>query len=216
MRKLVYITVAITTAALASGCANMSDTQRNTAKGAGVGAVAGAILSAGTGGKAGTGAFIGAGIGALGTYIWSHNQERQKQELEQATKGTGVIVSQTPDNQLKLDIPADISFDTGHYNIKANFMPVLDRFANSLKTNPNAEVRIIGHTDSTGTAAINEPLSIQRAASTREYLVMRGVSSHNINVDGRGATVPIASNETAEGRARNRRVEIFIGERAKG
>ena len=117
------------------------------------------------------------------------------------------------DNQLKLDIPSDISFATGRADIEANFRPVLDRFAEGLRNNPNAEVRIIGHTDSTGSDAINNPLSLDRAESTRNYLTARGVSGARIQVDGRGSREPIAGNDTAAGRARNRRVEIFMGER---
>ena len=215
MRK--NILVAATAAVLLiSGCANtgMSDTQRRTATGAGVGALAGAVLGSATGGKAGTGALLGAGVGALGTYIWSQNMEKQKREMEQATQGTGIGVTQTQDNRLKLDIPSDISFDTGRSDIKGNFAPILDRFADGLRNNPNAEVRIIGHTDSTGTDAINDPLSLRRAEATRNYLTSRGVNGSLIQVQGMGSHQPVASNDTNEGRARNRRVEIFVGERA--
>ena len=214
MRMNHRIAISATAAVLLlGGCANMTDTQRRTATGAGVGAVAGAVLGSVTGGSAGTGALIGAGVGALGTYIWSSNMEQQKREMEQATQGTGVSVVQTSDNQLKLDIPSDISFATGRADIEANFRPVLDRFAEGLRNNPNAEVRIIGHTNSTGSDAINNPLSLDRAESTRNYLTARGVSGARIQVDGRGSREPIAGNDTAAGRARNRRVEIFMGER---
>lgn len=212
MRKPLLIgTVAIVM--LATGCADMSETQRRTAIGAGAGALGGAAIGAMTGGRAGTGAVIGAGVGALGTYIWSQHMEKQKQEMQAATQGTGVTVTQTADNQLKLDIPSDISFATNRSDIQPSFRPILDRFAEGLRNNPNAEVRIIGHTDSTGSDAINDPLSLDRATSTRNYLTARGVSGARIHVDGRGSREPIASNDTAEGRARNRRVEIFMGER---
>ena len=203
----------LTAALLASGCAQMSDTQRHTATGAGIGALGGAAVGALTGGHAGTGAVVGAGVGALGGYIWSQRMERQKQEMQAATQGTGVGVTQTADNQLKLDIPSDISFATGRADIQSNFRPILDRFAEGLRNNPGAELRIIGHTDSTGTDAINDPLSLQRAESTRNYLTERGVSAARIQVSGRGSHEPVASNATAEGRAHNRRVEIFVGER---
>ncbi|KAF1048206.1 OmpA family protein [Xylophilus sp.] len=196
-----------------AGCADLNDTQRRTATGAGVGALAGAGVGAIAGGHAGEGAVIGAGVGALGTYIWSQRLERQKQELAQATRGTGVAVTQTSDNRLKLDIPSDISFDTNSAAVKSNFAPILDRFAAGLRDNPNAEVRIIGHTDSTGSAAINDPLSVNRATSVRDYLTARGIGFSRIAVEGQGARQPIASNDTAEGRARNRRVEIYVGER---
>ena len=216
MRKQMAVTAALASAFLITGCANtgMSDTTRRTATGAGVGALGGAAIGALTGHNAGTGALIGAGVGALGTYIWSQNLEKQKREMEAATQGTGVGVTQTADNQLKLDIPSDISFDTGRADIKGNFAPILDRFAEGLRNNPNAEVRIIGHTDSTGSDAINNPLSLQRAESTRNYLTSRGVNGARIQVQGMGSHQPVASNATNEGRARNRRVEIFVGERA--
>lgn len=198
---------------LTSGCAEMSDTQRRTAIGAGAGALGGAAIGAMTGGKAGTGAVIGAGVGALGTYIWSQHMEQQKREMQAATQGTGVTVSQTADNQLKLDIPSDISFATNRSDIEPSFRPILDRFAESLRNNPNTEVRIIGHTDSTGNDAINDPLSLDRAESARNYLTARGVNGARIHVAGRGSHEPIATNATAEGRARNRRVEIYVGQR---
>ena len=216
MQKHLVLSAA-TLALLITGCAdtNISDTQRRTATGAGVGAVVGAVLSSATGGKAGTGAAVGAGVGALGTYIWSQNMEKQKREMEQATQGTGIGVTQTADNQLKLDIPSDISFDTGRSDIQRNFAPVLDRFAASLRDNQSTDVRIVGHTDNTGSDAINNPLSVDRANSTRNYLTARGVSGSRIQVDGQGSYQPIASNSSAEGRARNRRVEIFVGERPR-
>ncbi|MEG0150335.1 MAG: OmpA family protein [Comamonas sp.] len=218
MRKNLAVTAVLASALLIAGCANtggMSDTTRRTATGAGVGALGGAAIGAIAGGHAGQGALIGAGVGALGSYIWSKNLEKQKAEMEAATQGTGVGVTQTADNQLKLDIPSDISFDTGRSDIKGNFAPILDRFADGLRNNPNAEVRIIGHTDSTGSDAINDPLSLRRAESTRNYLTMRGVGGTRIQVQGMGSRQPVASNDSADGRARNRRVEIFVGERAR-
>ena len=215
MRKYLITGVAAVVI-LTTGCAEMSDTQRRTATGAGVGALAGAVLSSATGGRAGTGAVVGAGVGALGTYIWSQNMERQKREMEQATQGTGIAVTQTQDNQLKLDIPSDISFAVGRSDIQSNFAPVLDRFAEGLRNNPNTDVRIIGHTDNTGSDAVNNPLSLDRAASTRNYLTGRGVDGRRIAIEGMGERQPIATNDTAQGRSRNRRVEIYVGERPRG
>lgn len=198
-----------------TGCANMSETQQRTAIGTGVGAVAGAALGSALGGSGGatrTGALVGAAAGGIGTYIWSQRMEEQKRAMEQATAGTGVEVVQTADNQLKLEIPSDISFDVGRADIKSNFRSVLDRFAQTLNANPNTEVRIIGHTDSTGSDAINNPLSVNRAASARQYLSDRGVAMSRIAIDGRGSREPVADNGTDAGRAKNRRVEIFVAE----
>ena len=196
-----------------AGCADMNtgmtSTQQNTAIGAGVGALAGAAI-----GHNATGALIGAGVGAAGGYIWSKNMEQKKQAMEQATVGSGVAVVQTPDNQLKLNVPGDLSFDTGRADIKPNMRPILDQFANGLASQPNTEVRIIGHTDSTGSDELNDRLSTERAQATKNYLVSRGVDASHVIVAGRGEHEPVAVNSTDAGRARNRRVEIFLGERS--
>jgi outer membrane protein OmpA-like peptidoglycan-associated protein len=203
-------------AVAASGCADMNATQRGTATGAGVGAGLGALLGAATGGGGGgrttRGALLGAAAGAVVGNVWSKRMEQQRQTMEQATRGTGVEVSQTADNRLKLQIPSDISFDTGRADIKSNFRPILDRFATTLNDNPAAFVTIIGYTDSTGGDAINQPLSLDRAASARNYLAQRGIASNRITVEGRAAREPIASNDDPAGRARNRRVEIYVSE----
>ncbi len=197
-------------ASTVAGCANMTETQSDTAKGAGIGAVAGAVIGGVAGGSRGAG--TGAAIGAGGGYLWSKHMQEQKASMEQATRGTGVSVTQTADNQLKLEIPSDVSFDSGSAQIKPNLRPVLDRFATTLNQNPVTTVRIIGHTDNRGSDAINNPLSVNRAASTRDYLVDRGVQASRISIDGRGSREPVADNNTADGRARNRRVEIFVAE----
>ncbi|MBE0474973.1 OmpA family protein [Rhodoferax sp.] len=195
---------------LLTGCENMTEAQRSSAIGAGVGALAGVAI-----GDSGKSAAIGAGVGALGGYIWSTQMQKKKAEMEQATAGTGVDVTQTADNQLKLNIPSDISFDINSAVIKPNLRPILDQFAQGLANQPNTEIRIIGHTDSTGSDAINNPLSINRAASARNYLVARGVNGQRIQIDGRGSYEPIADNYTAEGRAKNRRIEMYLAERAR-
>ncbi|RYX88914.1 MAG: OmpA family protein [Comamonadaceae bacterium] len=216
MKKPALSSIAAGALALAvlSGCANMSETQQGTAKGAGIGAVAGAVLGAATGGSKGaaTGAALGGALGAGGGYIWSKKMQDQKVAMERATAGTGVAVSQTADNRLKLDIPSDVSFDVGRAAIKSNFAPILTQFASSLNQNPVSTVTIIGHTDSTGSDAINNPLSYDRANAARDYLVARGVAATRIGTDGRGSREPVADNSTQQGRDKNRRVEIYVAE----
>jgi outer membrane protein OmpA-like peptidoglycan-associated protein len=200
--------------AMLSGCANMDATQKGTAQGAGIGAVGGALLGAALGGSKGaaTGAVLGGAAGAVGGNIWSKKMQEQKAAMERATAGTGVAVSQTADNRLKLDIPSDVSFDSGRSAIKPNFAPILNQFATSLNEHPATTVTIIGHTDSTGSDAVNNPLSIDRANAARDYLVSRGVSRARIATDGRGSREPIADNGTQQGRDKNRRVEIYVAE----
>ena len=207
--------LAMSMAAVAmAGCAdmnlgNMTPTQKSTAIGAGAGALAGAAIGGDT-----RGAVVGGLLGAAGGYVWSRHMQEKKLAMERATMGSGVQVSQTSDNQLKLNIPSDVSFDTGRADIKPSLRPILDQFASGLANQPNTEVRIVGHTDSTGSDSVNDPLSLQRADATRQYLAARGVDPRRIAIAGRGEHEPIADNSTEAGRARNRRVEIFLGERA--
>ena len=212
MRNTTAAALALATAVALTGCETMTDTQRNTALGVGIGALAGAGIAKATGGKAGTGALIGAAVGGVGTYIWSANMERQRQELEAATRGTGVTVSRTADNQLQLAIPSDISFDSNSATIKSQFRPVLNSFTDSLRRNPGTHVVIVGHTDSTGGAHINDPLSLNRANAARDYIFNQGVRGPRIQTEGRGAREPVASNESAWGRAKNRRIDIFVAQ----
>ena len=198
-------------ALLLSACATSTPEQQGAGTGALIGAVAGQLLGHNTQSTA-----IGAGLGALGGYVWSKNMEDKKRAMEQATAGTGTVVTQTSDNQLKLTIPNDISLDTGRYDIKPNLRPILDQFAQGLAQQQSTEVRIIGHTDNVGSDTSNQQLSVNRAQSARDYLVARGVSGYRIAIEGRGEREPIADNSTEAGRARNRRIEIFLAERPAG
>jgi outer membrane protein OmpA-like peptidoglycan-associated protein len=195
-------------AVLLTGCDTMSERQQGTAKGAAIGAVAGGVLSSATGGRAGTGAVVGGAIGAIAGNLWSKRMEDKRAAMERATQGTGIDVARTPNNELKVNVPSDFSFDVGRSAIKQPMRPVLDQFAQGL--DPNMRVTIVGHTDSTGSDAINNPLSVDRAESVRDYLVARGVAVTRIEVSGRGAREPVADNNTDAGRAQNRRVEIFL------
>ncbi|MFM2059740.1 MAG: hypothetical protein RLY71_4125, partial [Pseudomonadota bacterium] len=151
-----------TVAALAlAGCANMTETQKGTAAGAGIGAVGGAVIAKATGGKAGTGAVIGGAVGAVAGNIWSKRMEEKRKAMEEATKGTGIDVTRTADNQLKVNIPSDFSFDSGRAAVKSVMSPVLDKLAQGLDA--TMHVSVIGHTDSSGSDAVNNPLSLDRA-----------------------------------------------------
>lgn len=212
--------VAALLAGLVTGCAEMSETQKGTATGAGIGAVAGGLLGAATAGghrgrSAATGAAVGAAAGAIGGYVWSKKMEEQRARMAEASRGTGIDVSRTADNRLKLNIPADAGFDVGRTEIRPALGTVLTQFASTLNEHTVTTISIVGHTDSTGSDAINNPLSLERANATRDYLTARGVAPGRISTAGRGEREPIASNDNAAGRAQNRRVEIFIAEAAQ-
>ncbi len=145
---------------------------------------------------------------------WTARLAALKTDLEASTKGTGVVIEQTADNQLHLVIPNELSFDTGRANVKRNLAQVLDKVADGLKSATAASVRVVGHTDNTGSEEGNERLSVSRADSVRNHLVGRGVSTTAITTDGRGSREPLVDNGTLAGRAQNRRVEIFGAEKA--
>jgi outer membrane protein OmpA-like peptidoglycan-associated protein len=195
-----------------AGCQSMTERQRGTATGAGVGAAAGAAVGAATGGNAATGAVVGGAAGAVAGNLWSRHMEAKRAEMARATQGTGIDVVRTSDNQLKLSVPSDFSFDPGSAQVKPQMRPVLDQFAQGL--DPKTRVTIVGHTDSVGGEELNNRLSLDRAANVRDYLHNHGVDPGRMIVNGRGELQPIASNDTAVGRAQNRRVEIFLSEPA--
>jgi outer membrane protein OmpA-like peptidoglycan-associated protein len=205
--------ITILAAALALGaCNSMTERQRTTAKGAGIGAGAGAVVGGVTGGgdRAVKGAAIGAAVGAVAGNLWSRRMEEKRAEMQRATQGTGIDVTRTADNRLKVNVPSDFSFDVGSAAIKPQMRPVLDQFAQGL--DPRMRVNVVGHTDSTGSPAVNDRLSLDRAVNVRDYLSGRGIDASRVLANGRGENEPVATNETAAGRAQNRRVEIFLSE----
>jgi outer membrane protein OmpA-like peptidoglycan-associated protein len=195
-----------------AACESMSERQRHTATGAGVGAATGAVVGAAASGKSGaaTGAVVGGAIGAVAGNLWSKRMEDKRTEMQRATQGTGIEVARTPDNQLKVNVPSDFSFDTGRADIKPQMRPVLDQFAHGL--DPKMRVTIVGHTDNVGGDELNNRLSLDRASNVRDYLRNHGIDPSRMIVNGRGETQPVANNDTTTGRAQNRRVEIFLSE----
>lgn len=178
-----------------------------TAWGTGIGATAGAGIGALVGGK--KGALIGAGIGAASGAGVGGYMDLQARKLRQELEGTGVRVAKNGNN-IVLIMPGNITFDTNKANIKSNFKPVLDSVAKVINEFDKTKVQITGYTDNTGTAAINNQLSADRANSVATYLRLRGVANARIYAAGLGSSNPIASNATAAGREQNRRVEISL------
>jgi outer membrane protein OmpA-like peptidoglycan-associated protein len=203
----------VTLAAVAAlaACENMSEREKGTATGAGIGAILGAAIGSNSG-NAGKGAAIGAVGGAVAGNLWSKHMEDKRKAMEKAAQGTGIAVTRTDDNQLKVNVPSDFSFDVGRSDVKGNMRPVLDEFAKGL--DPNMQVRVVGHTDATGGDTINNPLSVRRAEAVRDYMATKGVTGGRVITEGQGARAPVAANDTVSGRAQNRRVEIFLREPA--
>jgi outer membrane protein OmpA-like peptidoglycan-associated protein len=178
------------------------------------GAIIGAILGAGAGTLAGgddrRNALIGAGVGALAGAAIGHYMDEQYQNLRQRLQGSGVGVTRVNDSQIMLDFPADLTFDFNRDSVKGQFVPTLANVAGVLRDYPRTTIDVYGHADSVGPAAYNQDLSERRAMNVASILVQNGVIRQRIAATGFGATRPIASNATDEGRARNRRVEVYI------
>ena len=130
--------------------------------------------------------------------------------FKRASEGTGTVVSQTENLDIQLEIPSDISFDVSRSAVKPALAGLLTRYAAIARAHPDSTITIVGHTDSSGSAAANNALSRDRAQSTRDYLIARGVAITRLQTEGRGSSEPIADNSTPEGRAKNRRVTLYV------
>lgn len=209
-RALISGVAAISLVSL-SGCVTDPNTGQQkvsrTALGAGGGALAGYLLGGLIGGK--TGRIVGAGIGGVAGGAVGYTMDKQIKQLKESTAGSGVDV--TSDGQsILVNLPDGVTFPVDSFAIQPGFRATLDSVANSLNQYPNSLIDVYGHTDSTGSADYNQRLSEQRAKSVSDYLTSRGVSAARIRWQGFGESQPIASNDTPEGRAKNRRVEIKI------
>ncbi|WP_345796238.1 OmpA family protein [Castellaniella sp. MT123] len=201
---------AIGSLALLTACANMSPQGQNTAMGAGAGAALGAGLGALIG-DTGSSALIGAGIGSVVGGVVGYNWKGIKQDVEKSgASNLGVAVIEMPDGTLKVNIPSNVSFDTNKSVLKPELLPVLDSVARALSQHPELRAKSIGYTDSTGSNAINIPLSQRRAQAVTQYLAGQGVAMARLTSEGRGAANPVGDNNTPEGRSLNRRVELFL------
>ena len=183
-------------------------TQRGALIGAGIGAVAG-LLSGKDATERRQRAMVGVGVGALAGGAVGAYQDRQEAELRRATAGTGVDVTRDGD-VIKLNLPDGVTFDFAKYDIKPQFYPALNTIANTLREYNQTIVEVSGHTDSIGSDAANQTLSERRANSVSSYLVGQGLQRERFEVVGMGKRYPIASNDTEQGRALNRRVEIRL------
>jgi outer membrane protein OmpA-like peptidoglycan-associated protein len=177
--------------------------------GAGVGAAGGAILGAIAGGGKRKNVLIGAGIGALAGGGAGYYMDKQDNELRAQLQNTGVSVTRDGDNII-LNMPGNITFATGSSDINADFFAVLNSVALVVNKYEKTYIDIIGHTDNTGGAEMNQRLSEARANSVARYLESQKVLPQRIVTSGMGMNNPIASNSTPEGRAQNRRVEIVL------
>jgi outer membrane protein OmpA-like peptidoglycan-associated protein len=182
----------------------------NTAKGATIGAVAGAVLGAVVNhDNRGAGALAGAALGGAAGGGYGYYRDKQEEKLRQELAGSGVDVQRDGEN-IKLIMPGNVTFETGRSDIQSGFYDTLNSVAASLREYPDSNIRITGHTDSTGDRMRNQVLSEQRANSVATYLRSQGVSSGRLQSMGYGDRYPVADNSSDYGRQQNRRVELEV------
>ena len=208
MKKIKFFSIALCFAMVFAGCNN---TQKGAAIGAGGGAALGAIIGKLAGNTA-VGAAVGAAVGTGAGVIIGKKMDKAKKEAEavqnaqvqQVTDANGLAA-------VKVTFDSGILFATNKADLNASAKNSLAKFATVLNNNADCDVAIIGHTDNTGTDAVNQPLSVKRATCVSNYLKSCGVKTAQIkSVDGQGSTNPVADNSTAEGRKQNRRVEVYM------
>lgn len=216
--RLKLVILGLCLAAFTAGCATYTGqtndpndpnrTKRGALIGAAVGAAAG-LLSGDNAVERRQHAMIGAGIGALTGGSIGAYQDRQEAQLRRATAGTGIDISRDGD-VIKLNLPDGVTFDFNKTDIKPQFYPALNTIASTLREYNQTIIEVSGHTDSIGTDAVNQRISEQRANAVASYLMAQGVQRERFEIIGMGERFPIASNDTEQGRALNRRVEIRL------
>lgn len=207
---VLLIITAFLAACASTGSSSSTDPNRKTKRGAAIGAVAGAIAGAVIGNQSGnnrTGAVVGAAAGAAIGGVVGRRMDKQEQELRQIE---GVEVTRPSEGEINVRLTNDILFDTNSSALRSTSRTTLDELATNFREYPDNELIVEGHTDSTGTDEYNQQLSERRASSVADYLIDRGVAARNVTVYGYGEMRPKSSNDTAEGRQLNRRVEIHI------
>ncbi|MCR9184658.1 MAG: OmpA family protein [Halieaceae bacterium] len=207
--RLNFVT-AITASVLLSACTTNPYTGQQQASkaatyGAGAAAVC-ALVGAIDSGKHARNAALGCGIVGAGVGAYMDVQEAK---LREQLQGTGVQVAREGDN-IRLIMPGSITFETGSYNLRDDFYPALNSVGEVLAKYADTTLRITGHTDNTGSRALNQTLSERRAGSVADYLATRAVERSRMLVQGMGYDQPIADNSSEQGRSQNRRVELMI------
>ncbi|GGO64570.1 OmpA family protein [Bowmanella pacifica] len=201
------VLILFTVSALAlTGC---QTTANNTQKGAAIGAVAGALLGKATGDNAKSRYVWGAAVGALAGAAIGNYMDQQEQEFRDELAGSGVQVYREGDN-LRLQLPGNITFATGSAGISQGFNPVLEDVAKVLNKYPKTTLMVEGHTDDVGSAESNQKLSEARANSVKNFLLGQQVDYRRITTVGLGEYQPLIDNNSDANRQRNRRVELKI------
>jgi len=219
MRKTILAGL-VTAVALAACATTPNDPNQKAKQGAGAGALLGAVAGAIIGyqgdhsGGALKGALIGgAAGGAIGAGA-GHYMDKQQAEFEQQLaaeqRAHQIEIERLKNENLKITMSSEVSFDFNSAKIKPAFGNTLDKVSDILERYNRTHITVVGHTDSVGSDAYNQGLSHKRAESVAYYVERRGVQSSRVRTEGRGESEPRASNATEAGRQLNRRGELLI------
>lgn len=200
--------LSVATVAALTGCTYNNGTPNQPATGAVIGGVTGAAIGNSIGDDSRS-TIIGGAVGAAVGGAIGADMARQERELNQQLAGSGAYVSNTG-SQLRVILPERVTFASGSAAVATSFLPALREVSRSLNAHPNSNIRVVGHTDSVGSAAYNMQLSRDRALAVARILIRDGLAPSRVTYSGRGFNEPITTNATAAGRAQNRRVEIVI------
>jgi outer membrane protein OmpA-like peptidoglycan-associated protein len=214
VNRLLKVAVVVAALVAVAGCETVNPYTRETqtskaAKGAGIGAAAGAVVGLLTKGDKLQNALIGAGVGALAGGGVGYYMDVQEAKLRQRLEGTGVSVTRMGDN-ITLNMPSNITFALNSSDLNGQFFNALDGVSMVLKEYDKTVIEVAGHTDSSGSDQYNQALSERRAQAVAGYLSSHGVKTQRLITIGAGEGHPVASNDSEQGRASNRRVELTI------
>lgn len=211
MKKILISMLCV--AVVFQGCSTMSKTGKGTLIGGGAGAVLGTAIGAVIGDTKGAaiGAAIGTAVGAGAGAVIGKKMDKKAEELEALENAqVETIEDQNGLQAIKVTFSSGILFPTNGSTLSSSSKTELSQFATKMSDMQDTDITVYGHTDNTGSAEVNEKLSNKRAESVASYLKNSGIASSRITTEGKSYTMPVAENTTAEGRAQNRRVEIYI------
>lgn len=198
--------VLLAAALLLGGCSSLSNTEKGAIIGAGAGAAGGAAVGKAAGGTA-EGAIIGAVVGGTAGAIIGRRMDKKAEELDEELENADV---ERVGEGIKVTFDGGLLFDFDSSSLRADARENLNEFAESMQDFEDTNILIVGHTDAKGPEDYNRELSDRRADSAADFLMEQGIAGGRLTSVGRGETEPVASNETAEGRQQNRRVEIAV------
>ena len=213
MKNLKFTALFLAAIMMLASCGTMNNTGKGALIGGGGGAALGAGIGAliGKGKGAAIGAAVGAAVGSGAGALIGKKMDKQKAELEKIENvQVSTVTDQNGLQAIKVTFDNGILFKLNSSTLNAVSKTALSQFAASLKNTPETDITIWGHTDNTGTLAVNERISAQRAEAVADFLVQNGISRSRMTTAGKAYHEPVASNDTEAGRAQNRRVDIYI------